>query len=89
MTISDIRKGTVVQHFKRELLSDEEKSGTLYLYEILGLAIHTETEEELVIYKALYGDGKVYARPLGMFLSEVDLEKYPQVKQKFRFELFK
>ena len=86
MTISDIKNGTVVQHFKRELLSDEEKRGNMYLYEILNIAVHTETEEELVVYKALYGDRKVYARPLGMFLSEVDRDKYPHIKQKYRFE---
>ncbi len=78
--------GTIVQHFKREMITDEERASNKYLYRIMDYAEHTETGEMLMIYQALYGDFRTYARPLRMFMSEVDREKYPDVKQKYRFE---
>ena len=76
----------IVQHFKREMLSEGERKTNKYLYEIIGVATHSETREPMMIYKALYDDGGMFARPLEMFLSEVDHEKYPDIKQKYRFE---
>ena len=81
------KPGDIVQHFKREMLSEEERAGNMYLYEIIGAALHSETREEMMVYKPLYGDGGMYVRPLEMFLSEVDHEKYPEVKQKYRFNI--
>lgn len=66
------KPGDIVQHFKRETI--ENPHDNEYLYEIVGFAMHTETREDLVIYKALYGSKQLYARPKNMFYSEVDRE---------------
>lgn len=70
----ELRIHGLYRHFK----------GNMYIVE--DIAFDSETEEKMVVYRALYGERKLWVRPLTMFLSEVDHEKYPDVTQKYRFE---
>ena len=71
----EVKVKSVYRHYK----------GNYYFVE--DVATHSETGEKMVVYRALYGDRKVYVRPTETFLSEVDREKYPLVTAKYRFEL--
>lgn len=73
--MGELKLKRVYRHFK----------GDYYLVE--DVARHSETGEELVVYRKLYGDGGLWVRPLSMFMEEVDREKYPDCPQTYRFEL--
>ena len=73
--MQEIVKGGLYRHFKG-----------MYYY-VLDVATHSETSEQFVVYQKLYYQRDLYVRPLDMFLSDVDHEKYPDVKQKERFKL--
>ena len=81
-----LNPGDIVQHFKRETLSKNDKEKNIYLYKIIGIAEHTETKEKVVVYQSLYGDFGMYVRPYDMFVGKVDKQKYPDIKQEYRFE---
>lgn len=73
--MNEIVKGGLYRHFKG-----------MYYY-VLDVATHSETGEKLVVYQKLYDDRDLYVRPLDMFCSDVDRDKYPDMKQQKRFQL--
>ena len=75
--------GDIIQHFKRETVNQNSMQ---YLYEYIGVAMHSETRDRMIVYRALYGEKGLFVRPYEMFMEEVDHEKYPEIRQKYRFE---
>ena len=73
--IREIIPGRYYRHFKGRV------------YRVVGIALHSETSEHMVVYQAKEGDGQLFVRPYGMFASEADRQKYPEAAQRDRFEL--
>ena len=73
--VREVKIGKTYRHFK----------GTLYSVE--GIAKHSETGENYVVYRQMYGNGTLWIRPLEMFLEKVDRNKYPDAVQEYRFEV--
>ncbi|WP_099189337.1 DUF1653 domain-containing protein [Tepidibacter mesophilus] len=71
----ELKKGRLYRHFKNKL------------YLVIDTVKHSETQEDMVLYKALYGDYGLFVRPLEMFLEEVPKEKINPMNQTYRFEL--
>lgn len=71
----EILKNRIYKHFK----------GDYYL--VLDFALHTETNEKMVIYRSLYEEGNLFVRPYNSFVTKVDKEKYPNSLQEHKFEL--
>ena len=71
----EVLKNRIYKHFK----------GNYYL--VLDFAMHTETNEKMVVYRSLYGEGKLYVRPYDSFISKVDKNKYPNANQEYKFVL--
>ena len=69
-----IEIGAIYKHFKGNL------------YRVEDIAKHSETGEDYVVYRQMYGEESLWIRPLDMFLEKVDKEKYPDVVQEYRFE---
>ncbi|MCI5722421.1 MAG: DUF1653 domain-containing protein [Erysipelotrichaceae bacterium] len=79
----EFREGDILRHFKRETVDQDSMQ---YLYQYVGIAIHSESIEKFVVYRALYGEEELFIRPYEMFMEEVDHNKYPNIRQKYRFE---
>jgi hypothetical protein len=86
MIESRFKPGQILCHFKRETLSPLEKVTNKYMYQVIGIGLHTETKESVLIYQGLYYPFDIFVRPLEMAEGKVDKEKYPDIKQEYRLE---
>ena len=82
-----VKVGNTVKHFKYETASDEDKKNRKYIYQVLDFATDTHTGRPVVLYMAVNRVKTIYKRDYEEFISTVDREKYPNVKQEYRFEV--
>ncbi|WP_066896697.1 DUF1653 domain-containing protein [Clostridium nigeriense] len=89
MTVSKpIEDKSIINEDNKLQAYHTELNKFINIYKIEDLYYHDENlKDSLVLYKALYDDKGIYARPINMFLSQVDKNKYPDIEQKYRFEL--
>lgn len=85
--VTKFRPGQIIRHFKRDFISEEEQKENKYLYQVIGIATHSETKEPMLIYQGLYYPFDMYARPLAMAEEKTDKTKYPDAKQEYRLEV--
>lgn len=85
MNMCEFKPFDVVKHFKRETIN-KEKYPLLYYYKIIGTGYTTDNAEYVMIYQALYEPQTIFVRNFDEFMNLVDTGKYPEVKQKYRFE---
>lgn len=78
--------GQIIKHFKREYASVQEQRENKHLYEVIGIAMNTETGEDMLVYKALYRPFQIFCRPLSMCTELVDKNKHMLIHQTYRLE---
>lgn len=81
-----MKKQQLAEQYKKEMVGFRYRHFKGGVYLVTDIAVHSESDDLMVIYKSFDNTAYVWARPLEMFLSEVDHEKYPEVEQKMRFE---
>ena len=80
-----LKEGSIVMYFKHQYCKDAQKQHNKYLYKIMGKAVNTETEENMVVYQAMYPPYEAFVRPEVMFYQKVDQTEYPDCTQEYRF----
>ena len=70
------KEGDIIKHYKRDLVNEKEQDKNMYLYKVIAFAMHTETEEKMLVYQALYHPFKCYVRPMDMVTADVPKDRF-------------